>query len=225
MALLPAANYFHLKWDVPFAETLCSGKTGETLHFPADSSLAAIDQNMAPLETLALQMAWNDDGLGLAITSSSSASLPVYQQQALTESDYFDLYFDLRNSKGNHRANQFCQCFRVIPHQSTSQRKPKNGKLKPAVETVEVSRATKLPPTPAVQKILLNSVLTENGYRTEIWFPSETLNGYSPTDQPEIGFHLFHQNSQLGTLTLAADPSMPFDSDPSLWHVLKLIKR
>ena len=63
-----------------------------------------------------------------------------------------------------------------------------------------------------------------DGYLVEGFIPAAALTGYSPTDQPAIGFSYAVIDRELGWQTFSVGPELPFLDDPSLWGTLDLVR-
>jgi hypothetical protein len=64
----------------------------------------------------------------------------------------------------------------------------------------------------------------QDGYSIEAFVPAAALTGYSPADQPAIGFSYAVIDRELGWQTFSVGPEMPFLEDPSLWGTLELAR-
>ena len=62
------------------------------------------------------------------------------------------------------------------------------------------------------------------GYTLQAFIGSGALTGYSPVDQPTLGFYYAIADRELGPQTFAVGPEFPYDEDPSLWGTLQLSK-
>ena len=58
--------------------------------------------------------------------------------------------------------------------------------------------------------------------RLEGFVPAPALTGYSPSDQPALGFTYAVIDRELGRQTFSVGPELPFVEDPSLWGTLDL---
>ena len=54
--------------------------------------------------------------------------------------------------------------------------------------------------------------------------PAAALTGFSPADQPAIGFSYAVIDRELGWQTFSVGPELPFVDDPSLWGTLEFLR-
>ena len=62
-----------------------------------------------------------------------------------------------------------------------------------------------------------------DGYTIEGFIPTAALTGFSPADQPAVGFSYAVIDRELGWQTFSVGPELPFVDDPSLWGTLELV--
>ena len=53
---------------------------------------------------------------------------------------------------------------------------------------------------------------------------AEALAGFDPDDHPQLGFNYAIMDRELGLQTWTAGEEYPYDSDPSLWGTLELVR-
>ena len=70
--------------------------------------------------------------------------------------------------------------------------------------------------------LLVSADVAKDGYRLEAWLPADVLHGFDPDAQPRLGFHYVVRDFELGIHGLSVGGDFPYESDPSLWSVLKL---
>jgi hypothetical protein len=56
----------------------------------------------------------------------------------------------------------------------------------------------------------------------ELWFPSQTLPGFDPSEHRRIGFNHDFEDERCGRQSLCLNPGFPTIYDPSLWQSLEL---
>ena len=87
-----------------------------------------------------------------------------------------------------------------------------------------INRAKESPREIEPRQILVRSERRVDGYTLEAFLPADILTGYSPADQPQLGFTYALFDRELGTQTFSIGVEFPIDEDPSLWGTLDLVK-
>lgn len=164
-----------------------------------------------------LRLAWNAKGLGVSVRVRRKQHPPAGQLKQPTEADGLQLWIDTRNTQSIHRASRFCHHFCVLPRCSDSKSD------KPVALQLPIARARDDAPQADSKQMETSLEILADGYRLEIWLPSEVLNGYDPAGSPRIGFYYLLRDSELGDQFLSVGHEFPFAHDPSLWCTLELV--
>jgi hypothetical protein len=167
--------------------------------------------------------AWNDAGLALALTAHTDA----LQQPTPDPADPADsshtvqIWIDTRDTHDAHRASRFCHRFGIDLRPG---RAP--GSLEPRITQKNIARALAEPPRARLDAILARaSILSRpTGWRLELFFKAEALNGFEPETNRRLGLLLLVSDARHGELFLGGlGREFPIGEDPSLWPKLDLI--
>lgn len=175
------------------------------------ATLASLDSDTAPM---AVRMGWHANGVVVGVEGAGKTVAPqVFDGDALN-SDSVTVCFDMRDTKSIHRANRFCQRFRLLPSGTG-----KSGQGSIRQEPVPRSRED------APFRELKGAVAfknTANGYQLLATIPAENLNGFDPVDSPKLGFFAQLHDIELGVVPFTGDPKLPAEADPSMWSTIEL---
>lgn len=161
-----------------------------------------------------LRCAWNPHGLGFELAVAGKTRHPTGDPGKPTAADGLQVWIDTRGTQNVHRATRFCHSFCFLPG---------TGKPEPAAGVpLPVARAREDAPLCDPESLLVASEVSGNGYRLEAWIPADVLHGFDPQAQPRLGFCYVVRDFELGVQGLSVGPDFPYESDPSLWSVLKL---
>ena len=111
----------------------------------------------------------------------------------------------------------FCHQFCLLPNGGG-----KDGR-EPLVEQLPIGRAADDAPTFPPERFTAKCETLADGYRLEVWFPGDTLNGFDPEISPRLGFYAMLHDSEIGQHFLTVDNAFPVTNDPSLWQTLELL--
>ena len=59
--------------------------------------------------------------------------------------------------------------------------------------------------------------------RLSAFLPAVALTGFSPVDNPKLGFTYWLFDRERGEQTFSVGTEFPFPSDPSLWGTLEMV--
>src|SRR6476661_7766620 len=161
-----------------------------------------------------LRLAWSENGIVLNVAVRGKQQPPWCRDSRIDDSDGVQFFIDTRNTQNIHRAGRFCHRFAFLPIGS-------GRKLdQPVAVLLAINRAKESPREiePGVLRIRCQRLA--DGYSLEGFIPSTALTGYSPTDQPALGFSYAVIDRELGWQSFSVGPEMPFMEDPSLWGTL-----
>lgn len=167
-----------------------------------------------------LRLAWNGQGLGVAIEVHGKREAPVCQPMTPTASDHVMLWLDTRSTQTVHRATRFCHQFCLLPAGTGKKRDLPSVTNLPMVRGGDDAKISSAKGTGS--PIQVWSELWDDGYCLEAWFPSDALVGFDPDSHRQLGFYLAVRDSELGEQFLTVGREFPFEYDPSLWQVLEL---
>lgn len=165
-----------------------------------------------------LRMAWNSRGLLLTLRVEGKKA-PVWCRASRWEdSDGLSIWIATRDVSQVHRANRYCHRFILLPQGAGDE------KDSPVAEMATIARARETPKPVPPNAIKLRSEKRIDGYLLQALFPGEVITGYDPQQQSQLGFYYAVVDRERGWQTFSLSPEFPFDSDPSLWGVLDLVR-
>jgi hypothetical protein len=213
-SVLPHRFFFRCEFSVPKVAGLPRRKGSRILELPD----ACVLPNLGPLDAdppfYTLRAAWNPRGLGFELDVRGKHRLPKGDIANPTAADGLQVWIDTRSTQNVHRATRFCHTFCFLPG---------SGKREPAAGVqLPVARAREDAPLCDPDNLLVAADVAKDGYRLEAWIPGDVLHGFDPESQPRLGFHFVVRDFELGIHGLSAGADFPYESDPSLWSVLKL---
>jgi hypothetical protein len=165
-----------------------------------------------------VRLGWNEQGLAVNVAVNGKQQPPWCRDSRIDDSDGVQLWIDTRNTQNIHRAGRFCHRFAFLPVGA-------GPRLDVAVAVLlAINRAKESPREIEPSMLKVRSEQTAGGYRLEGFISANALTGYSPAEQPAIGFSYAVIDRELGWQTFTVGPELPFAEDPSLWSTLDLVR-
>jgi hypothetical protein len=165
-----------------------------------------------------VRLAWSEAGIALNVTVRGKEQPPWCRDSRIEDSDGVQLWIDTRNTQNIHRAGRFCHRFAFLPIGA-------GRKLdEPAAVLLAINRAKESPREIDPRTLKVRADRLSDGYKLEGFVPAAALTGYSPAEQPAIGFSYAVIDRELGWQTFSVGPELPFVDDPSLWGTLDLVR-
>jgi hypothetical protein len=165
-----------------------------------------------------VRLAWSEGGIALAATVRGKQQPPWCRDSRIDDSDGIQLWIDTRNTQNIHRAGRFCHRFAFLPIGA-------GRKLdEPVAVLLAINRAKESPREIEPGALKVRCQRMADGYSLEGFIPAQALTGFSPADQPAIGFSYAVIDRELGWQTFSVGPDLPFAEDPSLWGTLDLVR-
>jgi hypothetical protein len=165
-----------------------------------------------------VRLAWNEGGMALNVTVRGKQQPPWCRDSRIDDSDGVQIWIDTRNTQNIHRAGRFCHRVALLPV-GTGRRLDE-----PAAVMLAINRAKESPREIEPGCLKIRCDVLGDGYKLEGFVPAQALTGFSPADQPAIGFTYAVIDRELGWQTFSVGPELPFMDDPSLWGTLELKK-
>jgi hypothetical protein len=165
-----------------------------------------------------VRLGWSEHGLALNATVYGKQQPPWCRDSRIDDSDGIQLWIDTRNTQNIHRAGRFCHRFALLP--VGAGQRPSEA----VAVLLAINRAKESPREIEPSQLKVRSQILGNGYRLEAFLAAGALTGYSPADQPALGFSYAVIDRELGWQTFSVGPELPFTEDPSLWGTLNLIR-
>lgn len=216
-SVIPPRFLFRWSCAVPYCPEL-SAESGSRDAFSLLGNLPDLSgfDGEDPFATISL--AWNEQGLGISIAVTGK-KLPVTSDLLKPEAgDVIHLWFDTRCTQNVHRATRFCHHFCVLPVGMG------RNKQSPSITLLPISQAREETGKRGDSAIAVTTTVLDDGYRVQLWFPTESLHGFDPQTHPRLGFYAVVHDTELGTQFLTVGREFPFDFDPSMWQTLELVR-
>jgi hypothetical protein len=165
-----------------------------------------------------VRLGWSEAGIAVNVTVRGKEQPPWCRDSRIEDSDGVQLWIDTRNTQNIHRAGRFCHRFAFLPIGA-------GRKLdEPAAVLLAINRAKESPREIDPRTLKVRAERLADGYKVEGFVPAAALTGYSPGEQPAIGFSYAVIDRELGWQTFTVGPELPFVDDPSLWGTLELVR-
>jgi hypothetical protein len=165
-----------------------------------------------------VRLAWSEAGIALNVAVRGKQQPPWCRDSRIDDSDGIQLWIDTRNTQNIHRAGRFCHRFALLPIGA-------GRKLEePAAVLLAINRAKESPREIDPRALKVRADRMADGYKLEGFLPAAALTGFSPAEQPAIGFSYAVIDRELGWQTFTVGPELPFVDDPSLWGTLDLVR-
>jgi hypothetical protein len=214
--LIPQAFWFRLALSCPRVDGIPRPK-GPLLDLPASCALpdfGALDDRSTWSE---VKVAWNPAGLAVAVEVKDKPGEIRVDPSYPELKDGADLWIDTRDTRDVHRATRFCHRFsaQIVPASNRSS-------LEVTVRQKTIHRALADAPTARADLIEAIALKTRTGWRTELFFRGDALNGFDPETNRRLGFYVVVTDPLRGDQFLGVGREFPFAEDPSLWATLEL---
>ena len=165
-----------------------------------------------------VKLAWNEKGLIFNVEVRGKQQPVWCRDSRIEDSDGVQLWIDTRNTQNIHRAGRFCHRFALLPIGAGRRLD------EPVAALLAINRAKESPREIDHDSLQIRSATRRGGYSLEAFLPASALTGYSPIDQPALGFAYAVIDRELGWQTLTVGQELPFAEDPSLWSTLELVR-
>jgi hypothetical protein len=191
------------------ADTASGAKPGAQPGATAEAANAeAADATVGPLDT---RIAWSEEGITFQFVLRGKLRRPYCRLSDLEHSDGIEIYVDTRNTKNVHRATRYCHRFVFLPGGGGPGEKDPYGSM------LKINMARGEPATMGAYQPHVECKLSSTGYRLTCHLSRQYLEGWSPSEQPEVGLFFHLRDAELGHICLAYDKQLPIGEDPSLW--------
>jgi hypothetical protein len=165
-----------------------------------------------------VRLAWSEHGIALNVAVRGKEQPPWCRDSRIDDSDGIQIWIDTRNTQNIHRAGRFCHRFAFLPIGSGRRLD------EPVAVLLAINRAKESPREIESGALKIRCQRVNDGYLLEGFIPATALTGFSPADQPAIGFSYAVIDRELGWQTFSVGPELPFVEDPSLWGTLDLVR-
>jgi hypothetical protein len=217
MPLVPHAFLFRVAHPCLFVDDMPLEDGDELLDLPESCRLDTFADMDGKRDFADVRLAWNERGLGVQMRVRGKDNPLVGDPKQPRASDGLSLWIDTRDARASHRASRHCHQFHFLATGGGSEGD------EPLVVQTKVNRAMEDAPHRS-DEILLRRVRATGGYRLDVFLPAAALHGFDPEQHPRLGVYYAVHDRELGDQTLGVGSDFPFADDPSLWHVLELVR-
>jgi len=216
--LLPQAFWFRLAAPCRRIEGIPrTGSRGRLLDLPEECALPDFAQLEGRTSWARVRVAWNANGLGVAVEVSGKAGPIVYDPDRPHASDGVQLWVDTRDTRNVHRATRFCHSFSVLLIPNST------GKsLRVQLAQKPIHRAGADAPLCRPDAIAARAEVVRKGWWLELFLPAEVLHGFDPDTNRRLGFNYQVTDGERDDQFLTIGREFPIGEDPSLWSTLEL---
>lgn len=217
-ALLPQSFWFRLAVPCRKGEALPRTGGKRLLDLPASCRLpqTALLDGREPWSDV--RVAWN--ARGLAVSVEAEGTLKGLDDDNVPEGSYgFHVWVDTRDTRDVSRATRFCHRFDA----RLAKGKGKNG-LEVKVQPRPIARAVADAPLAKADAIASSVERTRGGWRLELFFYADALNGFDPETNRRLGFAYHVFDPERPGEFLGAGREFPVGENPSLWSTLELVE-
>ncbi len=189
-------------------KTVVETASGDPPGAGAAETVNPAEAAVGPLDT---RIAWSEEGLTFQFVLRGKLRRPYCRLSDLEHSDGIEIYVDTRNTKNVHRATRYCHRFVFLPGGGGPGEKDPYGSM------LKINMARGEPATMGAYQPHVECKLSSTGYRLTCHLSRQYLEGWSPSEQPEVGLFFHLRDAELGHICLAYDKQLPVGEDPSLW--------
>lgn len=166
-------------------------------------------------EFAAWRLGWHEQGFAIDVIVTGKTQPVRCEPLSPATSSGVHVWLDTRGTQNVHRATRFCHRFALLP--------VGRHKQQPLVTALPIG-ATREAAEHSAAAVRVVSKVHDGGYRLRAWFPAESLTGYDPESHARLGFYGTVIDVELGTQALTVGSEFPYESDPSLWQTLELVR-
>ncbi len=162
--------------------------------------------------------AWNKSGFTFTVRVEGKKQAPWCRASRIEDSDGLQVWIDTRDTHTIHRASRYCHRFFFLPA-GDGQRMQS-----PVARWMPIQRAREEPKPVPADSLQVRSERRVDGYILEAHIAANALTGFDPDEHTQLGFTYAIKDRELGWQTFSVGPEFPFESDPSLWGTLELVR-
>lgn len=216
--LLPQAFWFRLSASCPRVEEIPRrSPRGRLLDLPATCAVPDLSSLEGRVSWASVRLAWNPQGLGVAILADSPASKASASADRPEGFADVNLWIDTRDTRTVSRATRFCHRFTA---RLTLSRDRKS--LDVDVSQRAIARAMADAPISAPDLLSTRAELTCSGWLLELFLPARALHGFDPETNDRLGFAYQVSDHEREDQFLGVGRDFPLGENPSLWATLEL---
>ena len=193
--------------------------TAKGVTLSAKHSIPCFEEMNSGTSFADVRLGWSEKGIGLTLQVTGKQQSVWCKQTKLGESDGIHMWIDTRDTHNIHRATRFCHRFFFMP-QGIGVRQ-----MDPFATMLKINRAKEESSSMNRGKLEIRSQIKKDGYVLHAFIPRESLFGFAPDDQRQIGFCYAINDRELGWQCFTLTPKFPIAEDPSLWGTLELVEK
>lgn len=167
-------------------------------------------------ENAEVRLGWSESGLRIRVITQGKRKQPRCSESRLIDSDGIHLWINTRPNQDIQRATRFCHQFVFLPlgrgRQGTD----------PVCGQLLIHRAKEQAPVAEAEQLSAKTTLQGSDYDLTIDIAAAALNGYAPSDNPQLGFAYRIVDQERGNQTFPISEEFPIAENPSLWAWLEL---
>lgn len=163
-------------------------------------------------------MGWNEDGLALRAVATGVGPTRWCHPAKPEDSDGLHLWIATRPTGESHRAGRFCRRLAMLPTGGG----PRADR--PVAVAAVIPRTSEMPAELPAGSISIESKLLPDGWRIDAMIGSPSLPGWDPDEIGRLGFFAALVDRRLGRIPYATPPEFPWESDPTTWMELDLVR-
>lgn len=214
--VVPPRFLFRWCFPVPYLADFPGEDTLQEL--PAQCTLPSLQGFDGTPEHAQWRLGWNEAGLALQVDVRGKSEPVQCDVSTPATTSGVHVWFDTRPAQNVHRATRFCHRFAFLPAGLGRTRQQPSAVLLPLGSSASEPRGS-------TEALRVSSHLRDDGYRLQAWIPAECLIGFDPAAQPRLGFYGVIRDHEWGEQALTVGPPFPYETDPSLWQLLELIRQ
>ena len=215
MPLVNPASVFNLRFPCPWKERLwppAESHLDKACYLPRLAGITDVP------DILGIAVGWNEAGLGVRAKVEGLSGSRWCQPTKPEDSDGLHLWIATRPTGESHRAGRFCRRLALLP---TGGGKSADKPVAVAAQIPRTSEeASPLPP----DAVFIEAVNSSTGWQIEAFLTAPALPGWDPEESPRLGFFAATIDRRLGKIPAFAPPEFPWESDPTTWAELRLIR-
>jgi hypothetical protein len=165
-----------------------------------------------------VRAAWSAAGIAIAVRVEGKRQTPWCRPGRLEDSDGVHVWIDTRDTHNIHRASRFCHRFAFFPSGGGARLD------QPLARQLAIDRAKEEMQLAPESALAVRSEKRIDGYLLQAMIGAEALAGFDPAEHPRLGFNYAVLDREHGIQTWSASSEYPYDSDPSLWGTLEMVR-
>lgn len=213
--LIPQSFWFRLAIPCPRVDGLPRPKGTRLLDLPPACRLPETGRLDGQEPWAQVRVGWNPGGLAVEVTVDGALD-PKAVADVPDGAYGFNVWVDTRDTRDVGRATRFCHRFeaRVVQLEG--------GSLDVEAQPRPIARAVADAPLCRPELLLARLERTRKTWRTELFLPAASLNGFDPETNRRLGFNYQVVDPARPAQFLGVGRDFPVGENPGLWSTLEL---